>query len=537
MNESLDILIIDDSKTSRRLLQTYAEATDYEIAVTEAADGREGLAQVQARSFHCIFLDYVLPDLDGLQVLRQIKQLGIGTPVIVLTGQGSEPIAVEMMKAGAADYVPKSELTPEVLYRCLHTSVQLQEAESRSRQANETMLQAKQEAEEAYRAHSEFFARMSHEIRTPLNVILGTTELLRATELEDDQLNLVQTCQRAGNMLMVLINDILDMSKVQSGELDLKKVDFDLKETFENVCSMMAVQAQGKKLEFNYRFDDGLPSIVQGDPDRLTQILVNLTGNAIKFTPRGEVRVVATKDPDNPQPGVIRFCVLDTGIGIPKDRQDLIFSSYHQGDSSVSQVYGGTGLGLAITQTLVEKMNGRIWVDSEKGQGSKFYFTIQVEPMAPANVARKGLSDTQLGLDPASLPTPDGRPIRILVAEDTFDNRLLLKSFLKRAPVDLTFAYNGRDACERFSNNEFDLILMDMEMPELNGFQATRNIREMERLAGVSADEQIPIIALTAHSFVEEKDQCFEAGCSDFLMKPFKRATLLGKIHQHTKTW
>ncbi len=529
MKHDLKILVIDDSKTSRKLLRTYACATDFKVEMAEADDGRTGLRLLAEDHYDCVFLDYILPDLDGLQVLRQIKLGGMDIPVIVLTGQGSEPLAVEMMKAGADDYVPKCDLTPDVLYRCLRNAQQLAEVRKDFREANANMVIAQNEAAQAHRAQSEFFTRMSHEIRTPLNVILGTTDLLKQTQLTHEQHGLVETCERASSMLMVLINDILDLSKVQSGELELKSVAFNLRNSFINTCKMMAVQAKGKGLVFQHEFGPELPEMVVGDSDRLTQILVNLTGNAIKFTRQGSVRVIAEVDPDRPAPGAVRFRVEDTGIGIPADKQEIIFTSFNQADRSVSHEYGGTGLGLAITKTLVEKMHGHVRVESEVGKGSIFQVTVLFG--LPEKAASPLAEDS---VPEPMRPPPVSKPhARILVAEDTFDNRLLIKSFLKRAPVEVEFAFNGRDACTRFLEGHFDVILMDMEMPEMNGFEAAARIREMERAAGKSANEFIPIIALTAHSFVEEKNRCFEAGCSDFLMKPFKRGTLLDKLREH----
>jgi CheY-like chemotaxis protein len=365
---------------------------------------------------------------------------------------------------------------------------------------------------------------MSHEIRTPLNVILGTLELLKSTTLTPEQEPLLLTCQRASHMLMVLINDILDFSKSQTGELELKNLEFNLRETFGNTCAMMAVQAQGKELSFSHSFSPELPDWVVGDADRLMQIMVNLIANAIKFTHQGEVRVTAEPDPDAGDQRVgVRLRVSDTGIGIAPDKQEIIFAGFQQADKSVSRLYGGTGLGLAITKSLVSKMDGDIAVQSAPGQGSTFTITLRFgRAAAPASA-------------PTAEPAPAATPmpaLRILVAEDTYDNRMLLQSFLRHTNHALDFAFNGRDACTRFQTQPYDLILMDMEMPEMNGLDATAEIRACERREN---RPPTPIIALTAHSFSEEREKCLAAGCSDFLSKPFKRQMLLDKLRQHAR--
>ena len=526
------ILIIDDSATSRRLLRTYAEGSEFPIEVEEAATSELGLQYLRNNKVDLVFLDYVLPDIDGLQTLRRIRHEIGDVMVVVLTGQGSEPLAVAMMKTGADDYIPKSDLSPDCICRAIRQVNHLRRVRKSHVQENCDCLDEQ----------SDFFTRMSHEIRTPLNVILGTTELLQSSELDAEQKHLVHTCQRAGRMLMVQINDILDLAKTKKGELELKKIPFELKETILSTGDMMAVQAKGKALGFDCQIGEDVAEIVLGDADRLTQILVNLVGNAIKFTNRGSVCVVVEHVSESENPGDTRITIKDTGIGIPEHKLQDIFTSYNQGGSHVSMEFGGTGLGLEITKKLVEKMGGEISVTSEVGAGSTFMITIpytlpnsrKVDETSPGFRVKASLpSDEDLMPDTTVSESTAALPPRILVAEDTYDNRLLVKSFLRNLPITIDFAINGRDAVEKQNQNDYAMILMDMEMPEMNGFDATAAIRLQEQNQAAGSRAKIPIIALTAHSFSDEKDRCMGAGCTDFVMKPFKRQALVDIVNRY----
>ncbi len=382
--------------------------------------------------------------------------------------------------------------------------------------------------EEASRLKSEFLANMSHELRTPMNAIIGFSELLMDTELSEAQREYAVTVKESGNGLLGLINDILDFAKIEAGKLDIAAEPFVMPDIVKNVAAMFMKPARDKNIDLKYFVDPELPEKLVGDSGRLKQIMVNLAGNSMKFTKDGEVEIRVELAKKMSDAVMIRFLVRDTGIGIAPEHQNAIFEKFTQADGSISRRFGGTGLGLAITCQLVSMMGGQVFLASEVGKGTTFGFTIKL------GVAEKqGGDDKQAG--ETGNKSVQNLDLNILLVEDNLVNQRLATILIKKTGCDVVVAGDGVKALEQLQEQKFDLILMDLQMPNMDGMEATKRIREIEAssekddYAGLS-DESVFIVGLSAHARKEDADAAIAAGMNDFLTKPIVRDKLMAVL-------
>ncbi|MBL0224907.1 MAG: response regulator [Geobacteraceae bacterium] len=396
------------------------------------------------------------------------------------------------------------------------------------RKKTEELRIARDAAESANRAKSEFLANMSHEMRTPLNSIIGGTEYLEGTSLASDQQRCLEMIHIAGDSLLVQVNDLIDLARIEAGQLELLEEEFNLADTLETVVHMLGLNAEKKQLDLSLSTAPDIPHFVVGDRDRLQQVLVNLVSNAIKFTDSGgKVTVSAQRGKSGPQVTDVCFVVRDTGIGIESDKIDMIFETFAQADSSITRRYGGSGLGLAISRRLVEAMGGSFNVESVPGVGSSFSFSISFPLSGHASAAKQAVPDRagrSCDIPVADKPEASDRFSRVLLVDDSLENRELMKLLLARQPLIIDEANNGREALELFERNEYSLVLMDIQMPIMDGFTATRMMRRVEERSGRS---RTTVVALTAHAYEADIRRCKEAGCDDHIAKPFKKKGLL----------
>ncbi len=527
------ILIVDDQPDNVELLK--AILSDYRRMV--ALSGQQALRAAHAgEPPDLILLDIMMPEMNGYEVCRRLQEDARtrGIPVIFVSAKKQVTDETEGFALGGVDYITKP-FHGEIVKRRVMTHLELRrhrvalEEEVRVRTlelqvAREEAERARDAAESGNRAKSTFLAHMSHEIRTPLNAILGVNELLGETDATSEQRQYLEMSRKASESLLALVNDVLDFSKIEANQFDLERSCFDLHALVRGAVEILAIQARDRGLRMGCRLAADLPRHVVGDPNRLRQILLNVMGNAVKFTLAGEVEARVTPVEE----GRIRFAIADTGIGIPEDKLETIFQPFRQADLSTTRQYGGSGLGLSICALLVEHMGGRIRVESTVGKGSVFDFTL-VLPTPVADQELPVVAVVRQANRERSASETGERSLSILVAEDSEDNRILLRAFLRSGGHRLDFAENGEVAWEKFRQHRYDIVLMDLQMPILDGYATTRRIRAWEREHGI---EPVPVIALTAHAMQEAAVDAMEAGCDYYLSKPIAKKRLVEVLRE-----
>ena len=539
MEKPARILVVDDEPDLELLIRQRFrhKIKNNELVFDFAGNGIEALEKLRQAedNYEMILTDINMPEMDGLTLLENLKEHFNNYKAVVVSAYGDLINIRIAMNRGAFDFITKPIDFADLETTMTKTIAEIRQIRNglKAREQLEVSIREKEiaeldkiRAERSVKFKQQFLANMSHEIRTPMNSVIGLTNLLIKTPLEDQQKKYLNVIKKSSESLLVIINDILDLSKIEAGKMNFENIPFSLEDSINTAYHTLRFEADEKKLSLTINIDPNVPRTLIGDPTRLNQILINIAGNAIKFTENGGVTLEINELNRQGNLSMLQFSIIDTGIGIPEDGIGKIFDSFAQAESDTNRKFGGTGLGLTITKQLVELQGGNIKVKSTLGKGTVFIVTIPYLIGDEVDIGKRNNSENDIKPE-------DLKGIRILLVEDNPFNQMVATDTLTDLIPDISIdlAENGKIAVEMVGKNDYAIVLMDIQMPEMDGFEATGEIRKMP-----PPKNQLKIMAMTANVTSEEISKCFESGMDSYISKPFDTQDLLNKIGALVKT-